>query len=93
VSFGVGATQQAVRRVTVELGLTGPITVRQVNGGPFITDGGHLILDAAFGRIPDPDALAQALKAIPGVVDHGLFIGLASEGLVGGENGVERLRP
>jgi len=48
------------------------------NGNPFTTDEGHRILDCTFGRIPDPPALARELKAIPGVVEHGLFIDLAT---------------
>jgi ribose 5-phosphate isomerase A len=42
-----------------------------------VTDGGHLILDAHLDRIPDPEALSAALWAVPGVVEHGLFLGLA----------------
>jgi ribose 5-phosphate isomerase A len=59
----------------------------------FVTDGGHYILDASFGRISDPDALARALDGIPGVVEHGLFIGLAVAALIGHERGVDRLAP
>ena len=53
-------------------------SVRERDGRVFVTDGGHYILDCAFGAIPDAEALAAALVATPGVVDHGLFIGLAS---------------
>ena len=42
---------------------------------PFVTDGGNRVLDASFGRIPDPEALADRLAGIPGVVEHGLFLG------------------
>ncbi len=48
------------------------------NGNPFTTDEGHRILDCSFGQIPDPPALARELKAMPGVVEHGLFIGMAT---------------
>ena len=51
-------------------------------GNPFVTDEGHHILDCGFGKIADPPALAHALKNIPGVVEHGLFINLASAVLV-----------
>ena len=47
------------------------------DGHVFVTDGGHWIVDAHLGRIADPPRLA-GLNAIPGVVEHGLFIGLAS---------------
>src|ERR1051326_4232374 len=49
---------------------------------PFITDEGHQILDCSFGQIPDPPALARKLSDMPGVVEHGLFIGLASVALI-----------
>jgi ribose 5-phosphate isomerase A len=55
-------------------------------GNPYMTDEGHHILDCNFGEIPDPPALADKLRRIPGVVEHGLFIGMAEMALVG-ENG------
>ena len=58
--------------------------------GPVVTDNGNLVLDCAFGRIDDPDGLATRLSAIPGVVEHGLFVGLADVAYVGREDGVER---
>lgn len=58
--------------------------------GPVVTDNGNLVLDCAFGRIDDPDGLATRLSAIPGVVEHGLFVGLADVTYVGREDGVER---
>jgi ribose 5-phosphate isomerase A len=57
-------------------------------GHPFVTDGGHLMLDASLGRIPDPRALAARLSEIPGVAEHGLFIGLASAAILAGPDGV-----
>jgi ribose 5-phosphate isomerase A len=58
---------------------------------PFITDGGHFILDCAFGAIDDPEQLQQDLDRMVGVVEHGLFLGLASRVIVGGANGVREL--
>lgn len=58
---------------------------------PFVTDEGHHILDCTFGEILDPAALANKLKAIPGVVEHGLFIGMAEMALIGNGAGVIRL--
>jgi ribose 5-phosphate isomerase A len=58
------------------------------DGHAFVTDGGHRIVDAALGRIPDPDKLADALVAIPGVVEHGLFLGLAGRAIVAGPSGL-----
>ncbi len=53
------------------------------SGVPFVTDEGNHILDCSFGRIPDPSGLARELEAMPGVVEHGLFIGMASLALIG----------
>lgn len=63
------------------------------DGGSYRTDGGHLIVDAAFGQIPDSEALSDALHAIPGVVEHGLFIGLASAALIADTDAVIHLTP
>ena len=92
VPFGLGSTRIRIERVCAELGLAGAISLRQRDGSPFVTDGGHYILDCAFGALPDPEALAARLAAVPGVVEHGLFIGLASVALIAGPEGVETLR-
>jgi ribose 5-phosphate isomerase A len=86
-SFGLGATRIAVEKLAARHGLSGEIVVRASGDGPFMTDGGHLILDASFGRIPDADALARELNAIPGVVENGLFIGIASLAIIAGPAG------
>ena len=85
--FGLAVTRAAVIREAERCGCRGPVTLR---GGdqPFVTDGGHLILDCRFGRIPDPETLAACLSAIPGVVEHGLFIGIASAVISAGPDGV-----
>jgi ribose 5-phosphate isomerase A len=62
------------------------------SGKPYITDEGHHILDCNFGQIPDPPALARKLSDTPGVVEHGLFIGLASVALVGKGSTVEEVQ-
>ena len=59
------------------------------DGHAFVTDGGHWIIDAALGRIDDPQAMAHALSGIPGVMEHGLFIGLAQMAIVAGPDGVK----
>ena len=56
--------------------------------GPVVTDNGNLVLDCAFGRITDPAERARALAAVPGVVAHGLFVGLADEIHVGTDEAV-----
>ena len=80
--FGLRATELAIACAAAGLGLEGPLTLRMTNGEPFVTDGGHCIIDASFGRIRDTRALSNALHAIPGVVEHGLFIGLAHLALI-----------
>jgi ribose 5-phosphate isomerase A len=58
---------------------------------PFVTDGGHYILDCSLGAIAEPEELSQILSPIPGVVEHGLFIGLACAAIIAGAEGVEVL--
>lgn len=89
--FGLVSTRIAIERTASRLGLAGAIEVRQSGGGNFKTDGGHYILDASFGRIPDAEALANALNYIPGVVEHGLFINMASIAIIAGAAGVRTL--
>lgn len=57
--------------------------------GPVVTDNGNLVLDADFGRIEDPGELADTLSGVPGVVAHGLFVGLSDELHVGTDDGVD----
>ena len=65
------------------------LTLRRTGDGhAFVTEAGHLILDAALTRIIDPQALAARLAEIPGVVEHGLFIGLAQAAVIAGADGV-----
>ncbi|MEM6462092.1 MAG: ribose-5-phosphate isomerase RpiA [Pseudomonadota bacterium] len=90
--FGVAATRIAVEKVAASLGLNGSIDQRMDRDVPFETDGGHMILDASFGRIEDAEALADALNAIPGVVEHGLFLGYASEAIIAGPSGVNAMK-
>ncbi|MES1158586.1 MAG: ribose-5-phosphate isomerase RpiA [Terricaulis silvestris] len=65
------------------------ITLRRKGGAPFVTDNGNYVMDARVDMIPDPDRLAQTLKGLTGVVEHGLFIGLARTVILGTETGVE----
>ncbi|MCM2399216.1 ribose-5-phosphate isomerase RpiA [Rhizobium sp. S95] len=85
--FGQVATRIAIEKLASRLGLSGELRMRMSDDGVFTTDGGHLILDASFGRIPDAEALASALNTIPGVVEHGLFINLASLAIIAGPAG------
>jgi ribose 5-phosphate isomerase A len=90
--FGLAATRIAVEKLASRLGLSGEIGLRQFGEDAFTTDGGHHILDASFGRIPDAEALATQLNSIPGVVEHGLFINLASFAIIAGEAGARTLK-
>jgi ribose 5-phosphate isomerase A len=91
-AFGLKATQAAIAAAATKAGLSGAIKLRQAGASPFVTDGGHHILDASFGRIPDANALSDMLHAVPGVVEHGLFIGLAKLALVATASGVREVR-
>jgi ribose 5-phosphate isomerase A len=64
-------------------------TLRQADGLPVTTDGGNHIADCAIAAIDDPRALEAELRALPGVMETGLFIGMASKVIVGGPHGVE----
>lgn len=66
-----------------------PIALRLKDDAPFKTDGGNYIYDCSFGAIADAAALAKAISDIPGVVEHGLFVGIASVLVVAGADGVE----
>lgn len=91
-AFGVETTRRAVEAVARDHGATGDIAIRTARKGEsIVTDGGHLIVDASFGHISDPQALACALNAIPGVVENGLFLSMASLAIVAGETGVREL--
>ena len=89
VPFGLAATRRAVEAAALAAGCPGPAVLRRTREGhPFVTDGGHHMLDAVLKRIPDPKALAGRLAGIPGVVEHGLFIGLVAAAIIAGPGGV-----
>jgi ribose 5-phosphate isomerase A len=89
VPFGLGATRRALEAGIAAAGCAGPLVQRPAKDGhAFVTDGGHWILDAALGRIADPRALADRLDGIAGVVEHGLFVGLAHAVVIAGSDGV-----
>ena len=62
------------------------------SGNPYVTDNGHHVLDSTFGEISNPPALADKLQRIPGVVEHGLFIGMAEMALIGKDGALIRIR-
>ncbi len=90
VRFGFTATRNMIEMLAADAGCQGVITLRVgKDGQPYVTDGGNYIYDCAFGRIEEPDALDEALKLIPGVVENGLFLGIADAAIIAGPNGVE----
>jgi ribose 5-phosphate isomerase A len=89
VPFGLTAIRRKVEAAAAAAGCPGPAQLRRASDGhAFVTDSGHWILDAALERIPDPSALADRLANIAGVVEHGLFIGLAQTAILASQDGV-----
>jgi len=89
VRFGLAATRNLLSALASEAGCTGEVILRAAaDGAPFVTDNGNFILDCHFGRIDNPEALDAALKRVPGVVENGLFLGIADVALIGGPDGV-----
>lgn len=90
--FGMSATGKALRRVMDKFSAQGEMVLRRHgNGDVYVTDGGHYIFDALFGRISNAEALSEALLSIPGVVQHGLFLDLCREAYLAAPDGVIRL--
>ena len=81
-----------VHRRLADLGLN-PSQRHHPDGTVYITDEGNFILDCACGEIQDPAKTAEDIRHIVGVVEHGLFLNMATMALIAGENGVEELRP
>lgn len=89
IPFGLAATQAAIAKAFAESGVSGQMVVRKgKDGHVFVTDGGHWIIDAHLGRIEDAPRLAGLLSVIPGVVEHGLFIGLARTAILASAQGI-----
>ena len=87
VPFGWQVTQGKLQRLKAKTTLRmGPANE------PYVTDGGHYIIDCAFGPMKDPREIARELDRVVGVVEHGLFLGLASQVFVGGSERVEILK-
>jgi ribose 5-phosphate isomerase A len=97
IPFGLAATRRAIATAFAKSGVSGQMALRKGKDSHFfVTDGGHWIVDAHLGRIEDAPRLAGLLSAISGVVEHGLFIGLASTAILAGAQGirvVERRQP
>lgn len=89
VPFGVKSTAMKLEHAGKWAGCEGALALRIRDGELFVTDNGNVIIDCAFGKIPDAQKLASVISTIPGVVDHGLFIGMASMAILGGPDGLE----
>ena len=93
VAFGHKTTANRIADVLADHDIAMPARVRMADRGLVRTDGGNLIYDAKCGLIHDPVRLADDLKLITGVVEHGLFLDLADEAIIGTDKGVENLLP
>jgi ribose 5-phosphate isomerase A len=93
VAFGHQTTALRICDALTECDIGVAPRLRLKDGQPVRTDGGNLIYDAACGRIEEPALLAEALKSVTGVVDHGLFLDLADQALIGTPDGVATLEP
>ncbi len=93
VAFGHTGTSRRLFDALAECDIGAAPRLRSRDGRPFITDSGNVIYDIACGVIEDPSALADALKSVTGVVEHGLFLDLADEVLIGTDSGVDRRSP
>ncbi len=93
VAFGHTTTLRRIVGGLADCGILAAPRLRRKDGEVLVTDSGNLIYDAACGAILDPVSVEAALKSITGVVEHGLFLGLTKEALIGTGLGVERLGP
>ncbi len=84
------AARRRVQTAIDDLGGTASIRSSTVTDGPAYTERGNLLLDADFGQLDGPRELAPSLAALPGVIDHGLFVDMADEVIVGTPTGVQR---
>jgi ribose 5-phosphate isomerase A len=90
--FGTTATAWKMERAFAHLKLDAKMVLRLQDGKPFVTDGGHFIIDCSIGEIPEPGKLDHLLKSLPGVIDTGLFIGICGIVLMGTPKGVTEFK-
>jgi ribose 5-phosphate isomerase A len=88
VPFGWQATEQKLKQLGAN-----PTLRLAADKMPYVTDGGHYIMDCAYGAMRDPKEVAHHLDQVVGVVEHGLFLGFAAQVFIGGPSGVEILKP
>lgn len=88
--FGIDATCRMTAAAAAAAGCAGEIRIRKnPSGHAYVTDNGHYLLDCFLGAIPDPEDLACRLTAVPGIIDHGLFLGIATAVISAGEAEIE----
>ena len=92
VPFGAGATLRKLAQLVSKMGRDGGVTLRRQQGEAVVSDNGNLLADCSFGTIGDPVAVARDLADMPGVVDHGLFLGMADCAYLGTPQGVFTLQ-
>lgn len=86
--FAHETTAQMICEAISANGLAGDVTLRSAET-PVVTDGGHYIYDCALGQIDDPTSLSEDILNIPGVVEHGLFLGLATGAIIATQDGLK----
>ena len=86
----ISFARTVVEKTITSLGASVKLRAKS-DGSPYLTDNGNPILDCSFGLIENPAALAEKLSSIPGVVEHGLFIGLAERALIGRARNIEEI--
>jgi ribose 5-phosphate isomerase A len=92
VRFGARATMKMIEDAALDAGCSGRIELRRFSTGDlFVSDSGNYIVDCAFGEISESEMLSDVLEMIPGVVEHGLFIGIADHAIIAGPSGVQIL--
>ena len=90
--FGAMSTARRIGEAARKAGCEGKLVLRRAGPDPLVTDNGNWILDCHFGAILAPADLDRALARVPGVVEHGLFVGLATQAIIGTPRGVEILQ-
>jgi ribose 5-phosphate isomerase A len=89
-AFGFVATQRLMEKAAAAAGCQGEIRMRKTpSGHPVVSDNGNYLVDCFYGAIPDPEALALGFSAVPGVIEHGLFIGIATAIICAGPSGID----
>lgn len=92
VQFGLKSSLDMMTALANRVGCTGELKQRmQADGTPFITDNGNFIIDCHFGHIEKPEALSGAFTQVPGVVENGLFLGIADVAIIAGPEGITTL--